>query len=96
MSDLDAIKARAKTLEGAKIVERLRATLGGGGASPIVVGDRLFLFSNGVHLLRAINILGDYGPLALAALPALTTASENPNADIKKAAIGAIARVKGQ
>ena len=48
------------------------------------------------YLLRAINILGDYGPLAVAALPALTTASENPNADIKKAAIGAIARVKGQ
>ena len=49
---------------------------------------------NDHHRLRAINILGDYGPLAVAALPALTTASENPNADIKKAAIGAIAKVK--
>ncbi len=49
---------------------------------------------NDHHRLRAINILGDYGPLALAALPALTTASENQNPDIKEAAIGALARVK--
>jgi len=47
-----------------------------------------------LYQIRAINILGNYGPLATAALPALTTASENPNADIKKAAIGAIAKVK--
>ncbi|MEI7766537.1 MAG: PKD domain-containing protein [Phycisphaerae bacterium] len=35
-ADLPAIKARAKTPEGAKIVERLRATLGGGEAMPTV------------------------------------------------------------
>lgn len=41
VSDLDAIKARAKTPEGAKIVERLRATLGGGEAMPTVYNASL-------------------------------------------------------
>lgn len=40
-SDLDAIKARAKTPEGVRIVERLRATLGGGEAMPTVYNPSL-------------------------------------------------------
>ena len=61
-------------------------------AAKILVNDPKNV--NDHHRLQAINTLGDYGSLAAAALPALTAASENPNPDIKKAAIGAIAKVK--
>ncbi len=69
----------------AKVVARAVPVLIAGLSSPLPVARR-----------GAAEALGDAGPLAVEALPALQQTTNDPNAAVSKAATNAIARIRGE